>query len=137
MPPSTKQFVISHLLPLIFFILNIFFCRTFGKHIIKDCYKLAHFCLFQVTQFSRSASACQSSSSNRRNPASASVPAGTRLKRRVQRVPPPSFQPQHSSTHRSPLLPHYPSPQSLLTIQLQQLHPHHAVSPSLPLRWVR
>lgn len=93
-----------------------------------------YFCL-QATQFNRSALACLSSSSNRRNPASASVPAGTLLKTRVQRVPPPLFQSQHSHKHQSPLLPYYRSPQSLHIIQPPPLP--HAASLSLPRRWVR
>ena len=104
-----------------------FFCPFFPVNIL-------HFC-FQATRSNRSASACLSSSSNRRNPASASVPAGTLLKTRVQRVPPPLFQPQHSHNHQSPLLlHHHRSPQSLHTIQTPHL-PH--ASLSLPPRWVR
>ena len=134
-----------------FFILSILIlfhmlCRTFQKQMINDCYELHHFVLpffsvnilhfcFQATRSNRLASACPSSSSNRRNPASASVPAGTLLKTRVQRVPPPLFQPQHSRNHQSPLLlHHHRSPQILHTIQAPRLL--HA-SLSLPPRWVR
>lgn len=123
-------------------------CRTFGKQMIKIFYQLSYFVLpflfsvnvklcfcFQATRSSRSASACLSSSSNRRNPASAIVPAGTLLKTRVQRVPPPLFQPQHSRNHQSPLLPRHRSPQSLRSIRPPHLP--RAASPSLPPRWVR
>lgn len=96
--------------------------------------KVNFFC-FQAALFSRSASVCPSSSSNRRSPASASVPAGTRLKTRVQRVPPPLFLPQHRRNHQSPLPPHPHNPQSLHI--LQPLRLLHAASPRLPPRWVR